>query len=205
MSLKSKLQNFFYYYKYHVFFGVAAVFIVIFLIISSATSANPDIQIFMTTKHSLLPAESNLLIEDFKKIVPDFNGDGEVKLNLSQIFLNPELENKQYLASMQMKFTTEIASGKSTLFICDKDSVKTYLTQDFLADIGDLDESLSVYDGRLIKIEDSTKIFDNEYQTVPKELYFGIRIEPTNKNDKKFIKEIENAKEVLKVIIEKAK
>ncbi len=94
----SKLENFWYYYKWHTIVALFLVFTILVCSLQMCSMVEVDSYIMYAGGKSISRtlsggdrAEYARVIDAMKRIVPDFNGDGEKNVSLSTLFqLSPE-------------------------------------------------------------------------------------------------------------------
>lgn len=145
-SPKGKWQNFWFYHKTHVIIAAVILLFAGYLIWEQMQTVQPDYTIGMITQ-TLYPDEvTESLTEVFEKYGEDLNGDGKVKVLISQYpitaktapsaaasgtksssALRNNMQDPQMAQAYQQKYTAELASGTCMIYLTDDASFQAQL------------------------------------------------------------------------------
>ena len=92
-SLKERLENFWYHYKWHTIVGALAIAICAVLIAQIKTTPKYDIDMIYAGGYTFSRLETdgevpyNTALKSLARVVTDYNGDGEVHINLNDHYV----------------------------------------------------------------------------------------------------------------------
>jgi len=120
--MQKKLQNFWYYHKIHVLIGLAALFMVGYMGLSSLGSAQPDYEIGLVRAVPLPEETVAALTQTLESFCDDRNGDGEVTVQLHTYFVNladdaenPGQQNYEVIAALD----ADLVGRRSGIFLLE--------------------------------------------------------------------------------------
>lgn len=116
-----KVENFFYHYKWHVVGISFAVLLLGFMTIQTIMREQNDLYVLLvsTTNDTGLYAKCDDISEALERYCPDYDNNGYVHVGVNFINLSPQIGNSQYYDAENMKYTSEIATGDSQMYIGD--------------------------------------------------------------------------------------
>lgn len=125
---KSKWENFLYYHKLHLIIGFCVLLLAGLLIHDITSKVNPDYQIAMITEQVYPQEMTEALQNQIAKYGEDLNSDGKVVVQISNYVIASDASSGNVDPNMQMagitRFSADIGSGESMLFITDDASFK---------------------------------------------------------------------------------
>lgn len=195
------LENFWYYYKWHT---IAIIVVAIGVAISIGSCVNResvDLCIYYLSKDPLVYSEDKInLLHSLEPYVEDFDGDGEVRLELRNYYVGDEDTVENQLE----QFRNEYIGGGVMLLLADETGVEQLVETGWLGDITDIAPD-AAFDGVAWNAEGSA-YRDSEYlKDWQGEMFFGLRVF----DDKSMIRilsgkeeQYEYAKQVLTNIIQ---
>ncbi len=136
---KGKWDNFWFYHKWHVVIGVAAAAVVIATVVSSLKTVRPDYTVGLLTRVAYPQEVADRLGQEMAKYGVDRNGDGKVVVDVQQYQIMPPPSSSggtassaglgsapqldpQMAEAYEVKFTGDLQSGTSMIFLADNDS-----------------------------------------------------------------------------------
>ncbi len=116
-----KVENFFYHYKWHVVGISFAVLLIGFMTIQTIMREKNDLYVLIisTTNDTGLYAKCDDIEKALERYCPDYDNNGYVHVGVNFINLSPQIGNTQYYDAENMKYTSEIATGDSQMYIAD--------------------------------------------------------------------------------------
>ncbi|MBR4555409.1 MAG: hypothetical protein IKO27_07435 [Ruminococcus sp.] len=130
---KAKAANFWYHNKIWILFGAFLIAVVIFILVDELTRVKADINVLMIANNGLSYRQQEM--EDFfEKYCDDLNGDGEVKVTVMIMPLNPDSKDYQTQQGYQAKFIAQLQLPDDILFITDSNTEPDFLGM-FKADL----------------------------------------------------------------------
>lgn len=121
-SEKAKWKNWWYYYKWYVLCGIILLFIVSHIAGNALGlwSKDPDFQVAYIGKSELPPPAVSALEQAFAAIASDFNGDGEIIVQINQYISNaPETGTDYYGYASGIPLIGDISDCESYFFLMD--------------------------------------------------------------------------------------
>lgn len=176
---RSWLENFWYHHKIGILIGGFTLIALVILIVQTVTRERPDYTAVMVTENALLSEEVTYLEQVLAGYGEDVNGDGEVVVQINNLFLG----GKQYAnqdvnaQSLQMQLIT----GDTLLYLYEpayeerltavgRDNAHCFLTELSLSAEGMRDNKLSWnWAGHTRREQDVI------LATYPRDLCFGVR------------------------------
>ena len=195
------LENFWYYYKWHT---IAIIVVAIGVAIGIGNCVNGesvDLCIYYLSKDPLVYSEDKInLLHSLEPYVEDFDGDGEVRLELRNYYVGDE----DTVESQLEQFRNEYIGGGVMLLLADETGVEQLVETGWLGNITDIAPD-AAFDGVAWNAEGSA-YRDSEYlKDWQGEMFFGLRVF----DDKSMIRilsgkeeQYEYAKQVLTNIIQ---
>ena len=118
---KKGIENFFYHYKWHVIAAAVIAFFVGFMVIDTITKEKEDLYILAisTTNASRIYTKQVDIEEALERYCPDFDGNGYVHVGINFINISDENAMLDYANTESMKFTAELHTGDSQMYITD--------------------------------------------------------------------------------------
>lgn len=116
-----KVENFFYHYKWRVAAIALAVLLIGFMTIQSITKEKNDLYVLVisTSNDSGLYTKRDDIEKTLERYCPDFDNNGYVHVGVNFINLSTETGVSDYTNAENLKFTSEIATGDSQMYIAD--------------------------------------------------------------------------------------
>lgn len=195
------LENFWYYYKWHTIAIIVVAIGVATGIGSCVNRESVDLCIYYLSKDPLVYSEDKInLLHSLEPYVEDFDGDGEVRLELRNYYVGDE----DTVESQLEQFRNEYIGGGVMLLLADETGVEQLVETGWLGNITDIAPD-AAFDGVAWNAEGSA-YRDSEYlKDWQGEMFFGLRVF----DDKSMIRilsgkeeQYEYAKQVLTNIIQ---
>ncbi len=195
------LENFWYYYKWHTIAIIVVAIGVAIGIGSCVNRESVDLCIYYLSKDPLVYSEDKInLLHSLEPYVEDFDGDGEVRLELRNYYVGDE----DTVESQLEQFRNEYIGGGVMLLLADETGVEQLVETGWLGNITDIAPD-AAFDGVAWNAEGSA-YRDSEYlKDWQGEMFFGLRVF----DDKSMIRilsgkeeQYEYAKQVLTNIIQ---
>lgn len=116
-----KVENFFYHYKWFVVVGLFVSFIVGYMIFQTVTAEKEDLYVLAisTTNSSGIYVKQVDIETALERYCPDFDGNGYVHVAVNCINLSTENGPSEYTDSENYKFTSELFTGDSQMYLAD--------------------------------------------------------------------------------------
>lgn len=120
------VENFFYHYKIQFIIIAFAVVILTFMIVQTATREKKDLYVLAisTTGSSGIYAKTHDIETALERYCPDFDGNGYVHVGVNFIDLSTEGGYSEYTDANNYKFSAELFSGDSQLYLTDEGIIK---------------------------------------------------------------------------------
>ncbi len=120
------VENFFYHYKVYVIVITLAVLILSVPIIQILTREQHDLYVLAisTDSSSGIYTKTTDIEVALERYCPDFDGNGYVHVAVNFIDLSDENGYSQYVDANQQKFSAELFSGDSQLYLTDQGIIK---------------------------------------------------------------------------------
>ncbi len=141
LNFKQKLEHIWFYYKWYI---IAAVFFLIAAVIcieQLVSRPNYDLTVLWAQSGNVSAQRIELAQEQFEKFCPDFNGDGEVNVEIRFVgldestLINPEEAGNtssngefvdEYALMYKQQLLSEMAAGDSMIYVFDDNVVRTF-------------------------------------------------------------------------------
>lgn len=206
----SKLQNFFYHNKWYISVGIFAAALLTFLIVQTATREKNDLYVLVisTTRQSELGWRTSDLEAALEKYCPDFDENGYVHVGINYIDISAENAG-EYAVAQSIKFTSEIFSGDSQLFIADEGlwaalfDNETAASPDFFEDFSDRLPEDVLFNSSGIRLNSTELCRDARWDTCPDMINVFFRAEYANVvgNEKRASEQRKRAQTVLQNLL----
>lgn len=166
------LENFWYYYKWHTIAIIVVAIGVAIGIGSCVNRESVDLCIYYLSKDPLVYSEDKInLLHSLEPYVEDFDGDGEVRLELRNYYVGDE----DTVESQLEQFRNEYIGGGVMLLLADETGVEQLVETGWLGDITDIAPD-AAFDGVAWNAEGSA-YRDSEYlKDWQGEMFFGLRV-----------------------------
>mgnify|MGYP000471089983 CR=1 FL=1 len=116
------VENFFYHYKWRLIGIIFTVALLTFMIIQTVTREKKDLYVLAisTTGSSGIYAKTHDIEVALERYCPDFDGNGKVHVGVNFIDLSTEGGYSEYTDAQNEKFSAELFSGDSQLYLTDE-------------------------------------------------------------------------------------
>lgn len=116
------IENFFYHYKWTFAGTIFAVALVTFLTVQIVTREKYDLYVLAisTSSSSGIYTKTDDIEVALERFCPDFDGNGYVHVAVNYIDLSAESGYTQYTDANEQKFSAELFSGSSQLYLTDE-------------------------------------------------------------------------------------
>lgn len=120
------VENFFYHYKWRLIGIIFVVALLTFMTIQTVTREKKDLYVLAisTTGSSGIYAKTHDIEVAFERYCPDFDGNGKVHVGVNFIDLSTEGGYSEYTDAQNEKFSAELFSGDSQLYLTDEGIIK---------------------------------------------------------------------------------
>lgn len=122
-------QNFWFYNKKIIIAVIVTMIIVVFTVSRCINIPRTDAGILLLTRHSRTPEVTEKLESRLEELVDDINGDGEVCVKITEVYL-PDEQSAELKASNEMKAVNELVNGEATVVIAEKSLIEAFLEED---------------------------------------------------------------------------
>lgn len=121
-----KVENFLYHYKWYLIVGIFAALFIGYITIDTITKEKNDLYVLAvsTTNASGIYAKQFDIEEALEQYCPDFDGNGYVHVGVNFINLSTEYGVNEYTDADNYKFSSEVITGDSQLYLTDQGIVK---------------------------------------------------------------------------------
>lgn len=176
---KSWLENFWYHHKIGILIGGFTLIALTILIVQTVTRERPDYTAVMVTENALLPEEVTYLEQVIAEYGEDINGDGEVVVQINNLFLGGKVYANQDTNAQALQM--QLVTGDTLLYLYEpayeerltavgRDNAHCFLSELSLSAEGMSDNKLSWnWAGHTRREQDVI------FETFPKDLCFGVR------------------------------
>lgn len=179
-ELKGKAwwSNFLYHHKIHIILIAFFSFIIVFMIHQTLTREKADLRVLVCTSKSytLINKEIELAFEEY---CPDFNGDGNIHVDVFDVYLNQNEINPDVFMANQTKLFGELAEGAAQIFIVDNVTYDVLISQssDIFHNMKDIypDSSDITEKGFAVKGSHFAKLA--QWESVDDDVFFALRTE----------------------------
>ena len=178
--IKKWFENLWYHYKWFIITAILAAFVLTVVTVQCATKPKFDLSVVVAFNKSAIGTEQIDIIKNgIKDYAEDYNGDGEINLNLINCTLDENSKDVNYVISMRQKLQVSAMGESSAILYITDDSALKYI-DDIKADIGGFfqDMNLPDYNGKALKIS-NLPFFSELKKTgnnIPKNIYISKRI-----------------------------
>ena len=116
------VENFFYHYKWRLIGIIFTVVLLTFMTIQAVTREKKDLYVLAisTTGSSGIYAKTHDIEVALERYCPDFDGNGKVHVGVNFIDLSTEGGYSEYTDAQNEKFSAELFSGDSQLYLTDE-------------------------------------------------------------------------------------
>ncbi len=150
-----KIENFFYHYKVPLIVGVVASLFIGYMIFDTVTKEKNDLYVLAisTTNKSGIYVKQFDIEEALEQYCPDFDGNGYVHVGVNFINISTENGVNQYTDADNYKFSSEVITGDSQLFLTDEGIVEIIAEMannddlQFFLDLSEKYPDAPLYDG----------------------------------------------------------
>ena len=116
------VENFFYHYKWRLIGSIFAVALISFMVVQTVTRQKNDLYVLVIANSSsdgfyAKTADIEVVLERY---CPDFDGNGYVHVGVNYIDLSSKGGMSQYSDAQLDKFSAELFTGDSQLFLSDR-------------------------------------------------------------------------------------
>ena len=120
------VENFFYHYKIQLIVILFAAAVLTFMIVQTATREKRDLYVLAisTSSSSGIYAKTHDIETALERYCPDFDGNGYVHVGVNFIDLCTDVGYSEYTDANNYKFSAELFSGDSQLYLTDKGIIK---------------------------------------------------------------------------------
>lgn len=158
-------QNFWFYNKKIIIAVIVTMIIVVFTVSRCINIPRTDAGILLLTRHSRTPEVTEKLESRLEELVDDINGDGEVCVKITEVYL-PDEQSAELKASNEMKAVNELVNGEATVVIAEKSLIEAFLEEDdFFEEIPEGDYSVILNSkGKAVAIDVTQKEIAKEIE-----------------------------------------
>lgn len=140
-TIAQKINNFWFYNKWKVLFSAILSFIIAISVYSCCSKPNYDCTVVMALSTELTDASITALREELTNYCEDYNGDGEVLLNVYNCCFTNNAEGiGNSVNSHYVNFVSSFQQSENMIYIIDQNKI------DFIDDNSVMDSSLSLPD-----------------------------------------------------------
>ncbi len=159
-----KVENFFYHYKWPVIVGTIVALFVGYMIYDTVTKEKNDLYVLAvsTTNKSGIYVKQFDIEEALERYCPDFDGNGYVHVGVNFINLSTENGVNQYTDADSYKFSSEVITGDSQLYLTDEGIVEVIANManddelQFFLDLSEEYPDQSLHDGMGLQMNTTT-------------------------------------------------
>lgn len=211
MNAWQKFQNFVYHNKLYIAIGVFFGALFIFLILQLVTRKVNDLYVLVisTSPESELGLRYDELEEALTKYCPDFDGNGYVKVGVNYLDLSYSSGVSDYNSAQSMKFSAEVYTGDSQMYIADEGFLEQMyeaegLEDKLFVDFSEYFPEEDLFKGVGLHINATNLHKDARWDTCSDKINFYLRCEypSATGNQKDAQEQRERAQIVLRNIIE---
>ena len=123
---KERLANFWYHNKIWILFAAFIIGVVGFIVIDEITRVRADMNVMMIANNGLAFRQEELE-KFFEKYCDDLNGDGQVKVSVMIMPLDPDSKDYQAQQGYQAKFIAQIQLPNDILVITDSNTEPDFM------------------------------------------------------------------------------
>ncbi len=205
------VENFFYHYKWFVIGGLFAAVVLGYMIWQLVTKERYDLYVLAvsTQNASGIYAKQVDIEKALERYCPDFDNNGYVHVAINFINLSTENGVNEFTDSEQYKFSAEIMTGDSQIYIADSgimdliDNIAGYEIE-YFKDFSEEFPDAALYDGCGLQLNTTGFKDKARWQSCPDMLGLYVRTEFENMtgNNKDAIEQRRRAEEVFRNIAE---
>ena len=129
-TFKDKLENFMYHYKAQLILGIFLVLVSVVFIVDIVNQVDYDGEVLIVSNNYLIEESTASIKNYFEEIYTDVNGDGEINISITSIYLNENEINTEADMAARTKLMGELSIGKNQIFIFDEENLKNNLSFD---------------------------------------------------------------------------
>ena len=120
------VENFIYHYKIQLIIGIFAAVVLTFMIVQTAAREQNDLYVLAisTSGSSGIYAKTHDIETALERYCPDFDGNGYVHVGVNFIDLYTSGGYSEYTDANNYKFSAELFSGDSQMYLTDKGIIK---------------------------------------------------------------------------------
>ncbi len=189
MKTPSKIGEFFenlwYHYKWLILIILIIGSLVVVSVIQIIEKGDPDVHVLFIGQNYITAEGRNEAEETLNKIIPDYNGDGDVKMDLVELTVTTipgQSYDYVYQQDALTRFETEIRAGESTVFIVEEsfyDKIKKIgLAAPLTTVFGEGNVPDFAYDEYSFRLRDLDFAEEKGFCRFPRESYVCIRHSP---------------------------
>ena len=178
--IKKWFENLWYHYKWFIITAVLAVFVITVVTAQCATRPQYDLSLVVSfTKTAMSTEQIEVIKTGLTKYAKDYNGDGEINLNLINCTFDEDSEDVNYVISMRQKLQVSAMGESSAILYITDDNAFSYI-DDIKADVGGFFQNadLPLFNGKALKISDFDfyKELKKAPGEIPQNIYISKRI-----------------------------
>lgn len=128
LSAREWIENMWYHYKWLIIFGFMMIVFVIISLFQFLATKDPDVNILHIGPMYISPAAAEMTETTLTAMSEDYNGDGEIKIEILDITVNKfgnesagiDPQNYDHNNTALQRFQTEIRAGDTVIYALDK-------------------------------------------------------------------------------------
>ncbi|MDO4618033.1 MAG: hypothetical protein Q4B31_00755 [Clostridia bacterium] len=133
MFTKAWFGYFWMYYKVWVLLTVLALILMVSFIIDFSTPTTYDMSMMIAGNKVVTEEIKTAVQAEFSKVIDDADGNGEKEILLNDIFFG-DSSDPQYLMAQSTKYTLEMGTGDTCLYIFTKEQADAVLNEEGVDD-----------------------------------------------------------------------
>ena len=170
-----KVENFLYHYKVPLIVGVVASLFIGYMIFDTVTKEKNDLYVLAisTTNASGIYVKQFDIEEALEQYCPDFDGNGYVHVGVNFINISTENGVNQYTDADNYKFSSEVITGDSQLYLTDEGIVKVIAEManddelQYFLDLSEEYPDAALYDGMGLQLNTTGFVEAARWQSCP--------------------------------------
>ena len=170
-----KVENFLYHYKVPLIVGVVASLFIGYMIFDTVTKEKNDLYVLAisTTNASGIYVKQFDIEEALEQYCPDFDGNGYVHVGVNFINISTENGVNQYTDADNYKFSSEVITGDSQLYLTDEGIVKVIAEManddelQYFLDLSEEYPDAALYDGMGLQLNTTGFVHAARWQSCP--------------------------------------
>lgn len=194
-EFNEKWENYWYHYKWHTLIGIFVLICAIVTVNDFATRRNTDFDLTYIGDYMEYEGLAAAIAKDYEDIIGDFNGDGEVKVEVNPIYTSENIAHDSDLNFWQ-RIEIDIVNGESYIYLVDEHLLKSFIAKGF-------NGVIKTKDGYLPYIDVSENEFLKPYLPKDKKVYMCVRKYFQQQTDEKTKNVEEKSLELMEKILEK--